>query len=70
MTLTQKIPELKSANHDIMCASRIASKLNVTDYDKIIELSNFIHDSWTDLESTDEQIESILDFVLKIRLSF
>jgi NifB/MoaA-like Fe-S oxidoreductase len=70
-TLTQQIKILKNGNRDILCSVRLLSYLkNISllnnDFDLTIKLSTFIRNSWTDVESSDEQINNIADYVIDL----
>lgn len=69
-TFTQTIPELRHGDRDILCAIRISSLLKLDNFDTTIKIAKFVKDSWTDLESTDEQIQSIIEFVIDIKIEY
>ncbi len=53
-------------NRSVVCATRLLNLLNITSFNDTIELATFIENSWTDLECTDEQVDSIIAETIRI----
>lgn len=55
------------ANCEIMCAVRLSGEILMCDFEDVMELAQFIHHSWMDIEIKDAQVEDIIKKAMRLR---